>query len=968
MTDEQGVPVGLASDYIRLVASRLSLKLQYVVTDSWQQTLEAARRGDVDVLPAMVSNGEAAAYFKASEPYLSFPLMVVVREGSRPVTDLHDLRGDRILANPLRVADETALRSVQGETVLPITSTEEGMKHLAEGDGDALFANLATADYYLGSQYRTRLRLAAPADVNEKLSVGVRADLAPLLPLINRALFSIDAAERQRIKNNWIATQYTFRPSTRQLLLDVLPYELITLAVVLALGYAYLRLRREVRMRRLVEKQLDDVATNLPAVVYKLVLRPDGKRRFLYVGGNPGPVIGMAAAEILGDEAPVLHTIHPDDRARLIEELQRSAKTITPLRLLLRARVDGRIRYVRSEARPRRDVDGSVYWSGFWSDITHEHEQSEALARAVETAERANEAKSRFLATMSHEIRTPMNGIIGNLELLEGSAMAPEQLRLTGMVNASAQSLMRILNDILDFSKVEAGELHIEMGHVDLRQLLDMALAAIASSAHARGLAVAGMVGADVPLLVRGDGGRIAQVLGNLLSNAVKFTQHGGVRASITLTPEQRVCLTVADTGVGIDEERQEDIWQPFVQSDTTITRRFGGTGLGLAICRQLVTLMHGSIELRSSPGKGTTVWATLPLETLEIAPMPAAALSVTLDSVAEEIAGPLSAYLIALGVTVGTGSPIRFAETGKGTGHVLLTNEPLPAGFQASGDIRLSTNPLYWSAVQDVVRVLTDQPVATHVGAAPIAPDTPGATAQGQALVVDDNPVNRAVLRAQLGRLSFASIEADSGGAALELLAKTAFDIVFTDLHMPGLDGIALVRSIRAMGASPPPVVGVTADVRPDVMAACMASGMVAVLAKPCVLADVRDVLHNLHLLPPVASGDAPIDVDTAKLLDILGSHTAVAAVLDSCLETTAEALARLPELETSGSPQDLGQWLHFVLGGLATIFTAQQIEPLRRIEYGFMTSDEPKVTVPADMTIQIKTLMESIARARQT
>ncbi|HEY4090501.1 MAG TPA: transporter substrate-binding domain-containing protein [Luteibacter sp.] len=873
MVDNQGVPAGLAADYVQLVASRLSLKLDYVVTDSWQATLEASRRGDVDLLPAIVSDGEAAALFKASEPYITFPMMVVVREGSPPLTSLSDLHGKRILANPRRAADVTALRSIDEPVVLPITSPAEGMKRLASGEGDALFANLATADYYLGRQYRATLRLAAPANIDEALSIGVRPRLAPLLPLINRALRSVSVAERARIRNNWVAAHYTFRPSAQQLMRDVLPYGVLALAIVLSLAYAYWRLRREVRMRRMVERQLDDVAANLPAVVYKLVIHPDGRRRFLYVGGNPRPVIGMEASEILGDETPVLHTIHPDDRAALLAALKHSAETLTPLRMVLRAQVDDQLRYVSSEARPRRDADGATYWSGFWSDVTHEHEQAEALAQAVESAQQANEAKSRFLAMMSHEIRTPMNGIIGHLELLSADAMAPEQARLAGMVNESAQSLMRILNDILDFSKVEVGEMHVEMGPVDMRQLLDAGMAAFAPAAQAKGVSISSHVDDDVPPCVRGDAGRIGQVLGNLLSNAVKFTEHGSVFASITVSHEgetPRLVLTVRDTGVGIDASRQEAIWQPFVQSDTTITRRFGGTGLGLAICRQLMTLMQGSISLQSVPGQGTTVQAWWPLEPMD-------------------------------------------------------------------------------------ATVLMPSPVNESVRSAPAV----AAAALGRALVVDDHPTNRSVLSAQLGRLGFEAIEAGDGRAALAMLAAMPFRVVLTDLHMPGLDGIALVRAIHESTSEAPPVIGVTADVRPDVVAECIRTGMRTVLAKPCVIADVREALSQLGLLDEADASARPFVVDLPRLRGTFGDDAAVAAVLASCIATTHEALAKLTDLQAHGSPTALGEWLHFVLGGLSIVFTAEAIAPLRQIERDLMQSHESRVTFPSCVEIYVRTML---------
>jgi signal transduction histidine kinase/CheY-like chemotaxis protein/HPt (histidine-containing phosphotransfer) domain-containing protein len=512
--------------------------------------------------------------------------------------------------------------------------------------------------------------------------------------------------------------------------------------------------------------------------------------------------------------------------------------------------------------------------------ITHHRqllEQNKDLVKATRAAEAASEAKSEFLAMMSHEIRTPMNAVIGTLDLLHTTVLNTQQAQYLDIIRSGSEALLTLLNDILDFSKIEAGKLDIDCHPFNLHTCITSAIALLTPPCTQKGINLTWFIDPQVPQQVEGDSYRLRQILTNLVSNAVKFTDAGQVLIRVaahqtnSLSPYHEIQFVIHDTGIGISAQQQANLFQPFSQVDTSITRKYGGTGLGLIISQQLANLMGGHlwVESRGSfTGDAPPQWKSL--------------LSSLRQGLPTHSAG-------------GPGSTFYFTIAANAT-----DSEVAPVWDATS------------SPQSDLGSEL-DRSTKTSV------------------LLVEDNPVNQTVAQFMLKQLGYSYKIANNGAEAVEILRQTDYHLILMDIEMPIMDGISATQKIRQERTNPdlPYIIALTAYAMTGDRERCLAAGMQDYLTKPLRIQDLQTALkqgeNSLSLIQtPIPFDSPPPAQDTVMILDrsvldgflqMAGPEVAVELLrelLDAYSEDVPQRLVDIEAAIAQSNPEALRQSAH--------------------------------------------------------
>jgi two-component system, sensor histidine kinase and response regulator len=642
----------------------------------------------------------------------------------------------------------------------------------------------------------------------------------------------------------------------------------------------------------------------------------DVATREMWVSPRFGEMFGFDQQEFLGTRQKFFDILHAEDVQRLRDAIERCIREDVLVDVEVRGQTRaGEWRWYRVRGALERDSAGTpLTVSGSQRDINQRQQYALALLEATETAAAANKAKSQFLANMSHEIRTPMNGVIGMIELLLETPLNPMQLDYAETVRDSAAALLTVINDILDFSKVEAGKLELEVLDLNVRDTVEDVARLLSIQAHAKGLEVIALLDPSLPDRVRGDAGRLRQILLNLGGNAVKFTQKGevSIECKVAHSDERGVMVRcdVRDTGMGIPASRVNALFAAFTQGDASTTRRFGGTGLGLSIVKRLVALMGGEVGVSSEEGVGSTFWFTARLgvahDTTKSRPPPPIALRGQRILIVDDNAtnrkvlmGQLSlcgmdavcassadealslmrhaavagrAFEVALldhqmpgcdGATLG--KTILGEHALRGARLVLLTSSGQRGDgrlFSELGFAGYLLKPVTHRDLTDCLSmVLGTQAEGWRTSTQPIvtrhALRSQRMRETQHILLAEDNPVNQKVACRILEKLGYRVDVAADGQAAFTAWQSGRYHLILMDCQMPVMDGYETTRKIREQetGGKHIPIIALTAHAMKGADNECRAAGMDDYLSKPIDREQLQQALNRWLN----DSGDAP-------------------------------------------------------------------------------------------------------------
>jgi len=602
---KDGKHIGMSADYFKIIQKSLGVPIDAIQTETWAQSLAFAKARKCDIMSMVMQTPERKEYLNFTEPYFKTPLVIATKADVPFINDITSI-GDKKIGIPGGYAFSEILKKKYPQlNIVEVENIEDGLQRVHEDKLFGYIGSLATIGYMFQTKYTGELKIAGKFDHNWELGVGVRNDDEVLLGIFNKAIKNIDRAQRQKILNKWVAIKYE-KGTDYTLIWQIL---VVVFFVILLGMYRNNILKKSNSDLKIAKKRADEKTIEvqqerekfkymLSATMEAIAIYEDGvcielnnAAVEMYGYNNKDQILGRRALDFVAPSSHklVLRNIHREYAEPYEITALKADGTEFPVSVKVR------MYYING----KRQRISTVL------DLTQFKKNEEELIVAKEIAEEATKIKADFLSNMSHEIRTPMNGIVGMLHLLGKTSLDDKQLGYIKKVKTASNNLLYIINDVLDFSKLEAGKLEVHSVDFDMNKILENVKDLVELKATEKGLSFS-IEFLETDSIFYGDSLRLSQILINLTNNAIKFTHKGEVKLTLKQIRDDIVRFSVKDTGIGINKQQQEELFQSFKQADSTITRKYGGSGLGLSISKELIELMDGKIWLRSEVDKGS--------------------------------------------------------------------------------------------------------------------------------------------------------------------------------------------------------------------------------------------------------------------------------------------------------------------------------------------------------------------------
>lgn len=615
---------GVTADILDLIRLRSGLQFDIVRNASYEAALDAVLHGDSQMVAPVNPSFSRDAIFLMTRSFVSSQFVLITKKNATGLDTLQQLSGKRLALTGSHVLSDFVRHTYPLIKVIEARNNLDAMNLVALGKADAAITYNLVADYYLGTVFGDKLRISAALDdletVTASAGFGVLRSERELHSIINKVLLSIPPDELASIVNRWRSRTDFDNPTWRDYRDTVYLILSIAGSLLLASLIWIVYLRREMQQRQLARRELDDQIRFMEVLIngtpHPIYVR-DRAGKMLICNDHYLQALSVRREDMVGTIVTDGVLLQCDVLEKLHADYMQAMATDQPLIGDRQQVFDNQLWVVYHWIQPFKDSAGEV--KGVicgWIDVSERYLLMEQLEHAKELADQANRSKTSFLATMSHEIRTPMNAIIGMLELvLRRTEKSFVERASIEVAHESAKILLDLIGDILDIVRIESGGLSLSPSRVNLRELLESVIRVFEGLAREKNLQLKlKMTGGDIDVLV--DPLRFKQILSNLLSNAIKFTESGEIKVSVQHTELEnhrvRVDMAIEDTGIGISEEDQQRLFQPFSQITETQSGSRGGTGLGLMLCRTLCEMMGGTVTMVSEPGWGTKMTVSI--------------------------------------------------------------------------------------------------------------------------------------------------------------------------------------------------------------------------------------------------------------------------------------------------------------------------------------------------------------------